>query len=147
MSFLQICLLLAKGAGYTVLVTAACIATALVTGLAIAILRRQAGAALTRLLAIYVYVFRGVPVLVLLFIMFFGLPGIGMNVPPLVSMMLSLGLISGAYLAEVFRGALEAIDPHEVIARRILNHPAVRQGMPVHFLKVPPVAGGNQHIC
>ena len=121
MSFLQICLLLAKGAGYTVLVTAACIATALVTGLAIAILRRQAGAALTRLLSIYVYVFRGVPVLVLLFIMFFGLPGIGMNVPPLFSMMLSLGLISGAYLAEVFRGALAAIDPHEVIAAEAMG--------------------------
>jgi polar amino acid transport system permease protein len=59
---------------------------------------------------------RGIPVLVLLFIVFFGLPGIGVQVPPLVSMMLSLGLISGAYLGEVFRGALNAVDPNEIMA-------------------------------
>ena len=49
--------------------------------------------------------------LVLLFVVFFGLPGIGIDVPPLLAMMLSLGLISGAYLSEVFRGALAAVNP------------------------------------
>jgi ABC-type amino acid transport system permease subunit len=53
-------------------------------------------------LSAWVYVLRGVPMLVLLFIVFFGLPGIGLDVPPLVAMMLSLGLHLGAYLSEVF---------------------------------------------
>lgn len=116
MNFLQLFALLASGAGYTLLVTLACIATAMVSGLAVALLGRMHLGVLDRFLAVYVYVFRGIPVLVLLFIVFFGLPAVGLNVPPLVSMMLSLGLIAGAYLAEVFRGALAAVDENEIMA-------------------------------
>lgn len=121
MNFLQIVSLLATGAGYTLLVTVACIATAMVSGLAVALLGRLRLGLLDRLLAAYVHVFRGIPVLVLLFIVFFGLPGIGLNVPPLVSMMLSLGLIAGAYLAEVFRGALDAVDENEIMAAEAMG--------------------------
>jgi len=63
----------------------------------------------------------GFPVLVLLFIVFFGLPGMGIGVPPLVSMMLSLGLIAGAYLGEVFRGALDSVDGNEVLAAQAMG--------------------------
>lgn len=116
MNFLELFALLASGAGYTLLVTLACIATAMVSGLAVALLGRMHLGVLDRFLAAYTYVFRGIPVLVLLFIVFFGLPAVGLNVPPLVSMMLSLGLIAGAYLAEVFRGALAAVDENEIMA-------------------------------
>lgn len=116
MSFLQLMLLLAQGAGYTLLVTGACIATGLGTGLVVALLARLNLPVLNWVLGAYIRIFRGIPVLVLLFIVFFGLPGIGLYVPPLVSMMLSLGLIAGAYLAEVFRGALAAIDENELMA-------------------------------
>ena len=67
-------------------------------------------------LALYTYVFRGVPVLVLLFIVFFGLPPLGLNVPPLLAMVLSVGVVASAYLAEVFRGSFQAIDPDELLA-------------------------------
>jgi polar amino acid transport system permease protein len=116
MNFTDILLLLATGAGYTVLVTLACIATALVSGVTIAVLYRLEHPLLTFILHFYVFVLRGIPVLVLLFIVFFGLPGIGVQVPPVVSMMLSLGLISGAYLGEIFRGALNAVDTNELMA-------------------------------
>jgi polar amino acid transport system permease protein len=121
MSFLQLLLLLAAGAGYTLLVTVSCIATGLVSGLAVVLLGRLRLGPVDRLLAVYVYVFRAIPVLVLLFIVFFGLPRIGLNVPPLVSMMLSLGLIAGAYLAEVFRGALAAVDEQEIMAAEAMG--------------------------
>jgi polar amino acid transport system permease protein len=121
MDFLQIVSLLGLGAGYTLLVTLACSATAMVNGLALALLGRMRLAPLNRLLAAYVYLFRGIPVLVLLFIVFFGLSGIGLDMPPLVSMMLSLGLIAGAYLAEVFRGALDAVDPDEIMAAEAMG--------------------------
>lgn len=121
MSFLQILFLLAAGAGYTVLVTVACIATGLVTGLAVAILYRLHLRGLQHLLVAFTYLFRGIPVLVLLFIVFFGLPGMGLRVPPLISMMLSLGLIAGAYLSEVFRGALNAVDPNEITAAEAMG--------------------------
>jgi len=47
---------------------------------------------------------------------YFGLPGIGLKVSPIWAMMLSLGLISAAYVSEVFRGALDAVDPLEILA-------------------------------
>ncbi|HSO80382.1 MAG: amino acid ABC transporter permease [Chromatiaceae bacterium] len=121
MNFWQILAQLATGAGYTILVTVACIATGLVTGLLVALLTRLRLRALDRLLATYTYVFRGVPVLVLLFLVYFGLPGLGLNVPPLVAMMLSLGLIAGAYLAEVFRGAFASVDPDEIMAAEAMG--------------------------
>ena len=121
MNFWQILGQLASGAGYTILVTVACIATGLVTGLGVALLSRLRRRALDRLLATYTYVFRGVPVLVLLFLVYFGLPGLGLSVPPLVAMMLSLGLIAGAYLAEVFRGAFASVDPDEIMAAEAMG--------------------------
>lgn len=121
MNFLDILTLLAAGAGYTVLVTFSCIATGLVVGLAVAMLTRLHLGALDVVLSVFTYVFRGIPVLVLLFIVFFGLPALGLAVPPLVSMMLSLGLIAGAYLAEVFRGALESVDANEIVAAEAMG--------------------------
>jgi polar amino acid transport system permease protein len=115
-TFVDILLTLMRGAGYTLLITLSCAATALVVGLGIAIARELGGALLSSALSTIVYVLRGVPMLVLLFVVFFGLPGIGFDVPPLLAMMLSLGLISGAYLSEVFRGALAAVNPNEVLA-------------------------------
>ena len=121
MSFADILLTLMQGAGYTLLVTLCCYATALAVGLGIAMAREMGGRWVSALLSVIVYVLRGVPMLVLLFIVFFGLPGIGMDVPPLLAMMLSLGLISGAYLAEVFRGALAAVSPNEVLAAQSMG--------------------------
>ena len=116
MTFVDILLTLLRGAGYTLLITLACSATALLVGLGIAIARELGGAWLSAVLSTIVYVLRGVPMLVLLFVVFFGLPGIGFDLPPLLAMMLSLGFISGAYLSEVFRGALAAVNPNEVLA-------------------------------
>ena len=121
MSFVDILLTLLQGAGYTILITLSCAATALVVGFAIAIGRELGGATTGAVLSTLVYVLRGVPMLVLLFVVFFGLPGIGLDVPPLIAMMLSLGLISGAYLSETFRGALAAVNPNEVLAARSMG--------------------------
>jgi polar amino acid transport system permease protein len=76
---------------------------------------------LTPLIDCYTYVFRGVPVLVLLFIVYFGLPSIGFKVPPLMAMALSLGLVASAYLAEVFRGAFNSVDPAEILAAQAMG--------------------------
>ena len=121
MTFVDILLTLLDGAGYTLLITLCCAATALAAGLGIAIARELGGAWLSGMLSALVYVLRGIPMLVLLFLVFFGLPGIGIDVPPLVAMMLSLGLISGAYLSEVFRGALAAVNPNEVLAAQSMG--------------------------
>ena len=116
MIFWRILSELAAGAGFTILVTVACSGTGLVIGLAAAMLSRLRWKPIHFLLAAFTYVFRGVPVLVLLFIVFFGLPGIGIRISPLMAMVLSLGFISGAYLTEIFRGAMNAVDREEILA-------------------------------
>lgn len=121
MTFLDILTQLAQGISYTVLVTLICSATGLMVGLFLASLRRMDIPWLIPLIDGYTYVFRGVPVLVLLFMVYFGLPGIGFKVPPLMAMALSLGLVASAYLAEVFRGAFNSIDPAEVTAAKAMG--------------------------
>lgn len=116
MPFSDILAALAQGAVYTVLVTLVCNATGVGVGLAVVGLRKLEQPALTLLLDLFTYVFRAVPLLVLLFIVYFGLPGFGIKVSPLLAMALSLGVICGAYLAEVFRGALQSIDSNEILA-------------------------------
>jgi polar amino acid transport system permease protein len=136
-SFADILLILLQGAGYTLLITLCCAATALVVGLAIAIARELGDRWISSALSVWVYVFRGIPMLVLLFIVFFGLPGIGMDVPPLVAMMLSLGLISGAYLSEVFRGALAAVNTNEVLAAQSMGFTRLET---LRLIKLPQMA-------
>lgn len=121
MTFLDILLQLAHGVAYTVLVTVVCSLTGLVVGLVVSSLRRLNLPGLTPLIDCYTYIFRGIPVLVLLFIVYFGLPGIGFKVPPLMAMALSLGLIASAYLAEVFRGAFNSVDPVEILAAEAMG--------------------------
>jgi polar amino acid transport system permease protein len=120
-NFFDILVQLAQGVVYTIVVTVACCVTGLVTGLLVAGLRRLQLPGVALPLDVFTYVFRGVPVLVLLFIVYFGLPGLGLKVSPLLAMMLSLGLIAGAYLGEVFRGAMDAVDPSEILAAQAIG--------------------------
>jgi len=116
MNFWEILRLLSQGIGQTLLVTLVCSATAIVFGL-VMISVRSVGGQLARLLVdAVVYCLRGIPVLVLLFLVYFGLPLVGLKVVPLAAMAFSLGLIGGAYVTEVFRGALDSVDPVELMA-------------------------------
>lgn len=121
MTFFDILSQLSQGIAYTVLVTLVCSATGVVVGLSIAGLRRLSIWGLRPALDAFTYVFRGVPVLVMLFLVYFGLPSIGITVSPLVAMVCSLGFIAGAYLSEVFRGALDSVDPAEILAAEAIG--------------------------
>ena len=112
---------LISGAGYTIMVTLACVGVGLMVGLTAALCSRLPWRAVQYTLLAYAYVFRGIPVLVLLFIIFFGLPGLGIRVSPFLSMVLSLGLICGAYLSEIFRGAMNSVDPDEIVAAEAMG--------------------------
>lgn len=134
MSLLDILLSLLNGVFYTVVVTLVCSMTGLVVGLLLSSLHRLSIKNLTFLIDTYTYIFRGVPVLVLLFIVYFGLPGIGIKPPPLMAMALSLGLIAGAYLTEVFRGAFNSIDPAEIIAAQAMGMSRVQV---LRYIEIP----------
>ena len=116
MNFFEILRLLSQGIGQTLLVTLVCSATALAFALVMISIRTIGGRPSRLLVDAAVYCLRGIPVLVLLFLVYFGLPLVGLKVVPLAAMALSLGLIGGAYMTEVFRGALDSVDPVELMA-------------------------------
>lgn len=64
----------------------------------------------TAIVRCYVYFFRGTPQLVLLFLAYFGLPVVGIDLPAMVAGIIAIGLCSGAYITEAVRSALEGID-------------------------------------
>ena len=121
MNFTDILLQLFQGVSYTVIVTVTCSFTGLLVGLTVVGLRRLSIPKLRFLLDTYTYVFRAVPVLVLLFMVYFGLPMLGLKVSPILAINMSLGLIAGAYIAEVFRGALDLVDASEIIAAQSMG--------------------------
>ncbi|MEN5315849.1 amino acid ABC transporter permease [Pseudomonas koreensis] len=112
---------LSQGVIYTVFVTLTCFVTGMSIGLAATVLRRLALPGIDFFLDSFTFIFRGIPILVLVFLVYFGLPGFGINIHPVVAMNLSLGLITGAYLAEVFRGALKSVDSTELLAAEAMG--------------------------
>jgi len=134
MNLLDILLELGHGVIYTVIVTMVCSMTGLVVGLLLSSLYRLSIGSLSFLIDIYTYVFRGVPVLVLLFMVYFGLPGIGIKPPPLLAMALSLGLVAGAYLTEVFRGAFDSVDPAEITAAQAMGMSRIQV---LRYIEIP----------
>lgn len=79
---------------------------------------------LARFGALYVSFFRGVPLLVQLLLVYYFLPFVDINVPPLVAAVGSLGLASGAYVCEIFRGSLNAVPKGQSEAAVTLGFPA-----------------------
>ena len=68
---------------------------------------------------IFVYVFRGIPLLVLIFLVFYGLPAFGIVLPAFEAGIVALALCSAGYMIEVVRAALQAVDPSQKEAGQI----------------------------
>jgi polar amino acid transport system permease protein len=85
-------------------------------------LARVYGGKWSRALAVgYIELFRGTPVLVQLFLVYFGLPGLGLTLSRMTSAFLALGLNSGAYQAEYLRGSILAIGDGQMMAGRAIG--------------------------
>lgn len=97
------------GAVTTVEITFASLLVAIVLGLALALVKTAEIRPINWLIDAYVEVFRNTPVLAQLFIIYFGLPHLGVNIDPFPAAVIGLGLNGGAILTEVFRSGLQAI--------------------------------------
>ncbi len=112
---------LLKGAGITLLLTAQGLIAGFVLGL-LATLARTYGGKFWRGLAVgYIELFRGTPLLVQLFLIYYGLPGLGIILSRELSAFLALGLNSGAYQAEYLRGSILAIGDSQMMAGRSIG--------------------------
>ncbi len=99
----------------------------LIVGLIIAVLRSLPGPAFfpLRMIAIaYTDVFRAVPGIVVIYILGFGIPGLGLIDPktnPIVYGIIGLTLVYSAYVSEVYRAGIESIHPSQDAAARSLG--------------------------
>ncbi|GIF96098.1 amino acid ABC transporter permease [Catellatospora citrea] len=103
-----------------------CAAGALLLGLAIALLRTLRPAVffpLRALAASYTYLFRGTPLLIVLYLLTFGVPGLRLQGTPSLLVLggLALTIVYAAYLAEVFRAGIESVHPSQRAAARSLG--------------------------
>jgi His/Glu/Gln/Arg/opine family amino acid ABC transporter permease subunit len=97
------------GAGTTIAITLSALLAAIILGLSLALVRLVGLRVVNALIATYVEVFRNTPVLAQLFIIYFSLPYLGLNIAPFPAAVIGLGLNGGAVLTEVFRAGLNAI--------------------------------------
>lgn len=110
---------LLAGALVTVEITAASLLLGCVMGLLVGIGRLNPKRRVVyALCTAYVAAIRGTPLLVQLFILFFGLPQFGILLPAFVCGVIGLGIYSGAYVSEVVRGAIQSIDKGQTEAGR-----------------------------
>lgn len=69
----------------------------------------------------YVFIFRGTPLLVQLFIWYYGLPQFGISLPSFLCGVIGLGLYSASYVSEIVRGALQSVDKGQHEAARAIG--------------------------
>jgi polar amino acid transport system substrate-binding protein len=101
---------LLQGAGVTVLITVAGMLLAVALGLPVATARLYGPAPLRWLAIGYVEFFRGIPVLLLLYFLYFGLPDlVGITLNPLTAAIIGFGLNYAAYEAEIYRNGIQAV--------------------------------------
>lgn len=98
------------GAGYTLLFALASMLGGLALGFPTAILRMSTWRVLRWPADLYVSIMRGTPLLVQLFVIYYGLPSIGIEFTPVTAGVLALSLNAGAYLSESLRGAMQSIS-------------------------------------
>lgn len=101
---------LLTGAGYTLMFAVASMVGGLALGFPAAILRMSPYRLLRWPADLYVSLMRGTPLLVQIFVIYYGLPTIGIEFTPVTAGVLALSLNSGAYLSESLRGAIQSIS-------------------------------------
>lgn len=112
---------LMNGLLVTIGIGATSIIAGLIGGLFLAVLRLYAGPVVTALVRGYIDVFRSIPLLVLLIIVYYALPFVGIRLSPFFSAVTALTLVSAAYTAEIFRAGIEAIPKGQFEASAALG--------------------------
>jgi len=101
--------LLLEGLLVTVKISILAFIFALLVGIVVGVSRSNSKR-LNRLLALYVEVFRGTPLLIQLFFIYYGLPSLGLKMNNYTAGVIGLGLNGGAYISEIIRGALYSVE-------------------------------------
>lgn len=109
------------GAWMTVKLSILSLAIGLLLGIAGGLCKVSESKLLRYMAFLYTWIFRGTPLLVQLFILYFGLPQLGIQLEPFEAGILGLALNTGAYCTELVRSGIQAIDKGQMEAARSLG--------------------------
>ena len=110
------------GIGVTLTVVAGALAMGFALGLLLAVGQVYGRPRVRRVVGVYVWFFRGIPLLVLLFLIYFGLlAALEIDLSPFTIAILVLGLISSAYQSQILRGAILSVPEGQMKAARALG--------------------------
>jgi len=113
--------LLLKGAVYTILLSVIGMGLGLILGFGLALMRLSPSALLRWPAAVYVSAIRGTPLLVQLFLIYYGLPQFGIELPPLLAAGIGFSINIAAYACEILRSAIPAVDKGQWGAASVLG--------------------------
>ena len=113
--------LLSRGLLMTIPLTLISFAIALVIAIVVALVQFARIPVLRQICRFYIWVIRGTPLLVQLYVIFFGLPSIGVNIDAFPAAVLVFSINEGAYAAETIRGALESVPSGQMEAGRCVG--------------------------
>ncbi len=141
---------LLAGAWMTVKITSLSVAVGIVIGIFGGLMRVSKNPILYWISTVYVEVIRGTPLLVQIFIVYFGLPSLGIRLTPYLSAVAALGINSGAYVSEIVRGGIQSISKGQMEAARSLGMSYVQAMryviLPQALVRIlPPL--GNEFIA
>jgi len=111
---------IASGTAYTVGVTLIALPSGLLLGLLLALLNVYSGKISRWLTSLYSTVMRGIPPIVLLFILYFIVSG-SINLSPFLAGSISLGIVSSAYQMEIIRGSILSVSGEQMMAARAIG--------------------------
>lgn len=106
-------LFLVQSAGWTIVLTLAAFAMGGVVGLMISIARVSTNWALRETSRLYISVVQGIPVLMVLFLSYYGLAQAGFDLPPIVAASLALSIYTSAYLGDIWRGSIQSVHKQQ----------------------------------
>ncbi|MGV9800579.1 amino acid ABC transporter permease [Mycobacterium sp. NPDC003449] len=109
------------GAWVTIWTSTTAFFIGLILGSIVATGRRSRWRVLRAVSTVYVEILRNTPVLVQIFMVFFGLGSIGIRIPALIAGIAALGINGGAYLSEIIRSGIQAVPPGQLEAARSLD--------------------------
>ena len=113
--------ILLQGVGLTIVVTIGSLVLSTMLGLVWALMRVSGVRVLTGLSAGLINVIRGIPIIILLFYLYFVMPDFGIALTALQASILGLGIAYSAYQAENFRAGIEAIDKGQIEAAQTIG--------------------------
>ena len=125
---------LMQGLLVTLQLTLVALALGVAIGLPAALAKVYGGRWLRWFAVVYIELFRGTPLVVQLFVVYYGLPDLGITFSRMAAAFITLGLNSGAYQAEYFRGAIQAVGSGQMTAARALG---MTQWQAIRYIVLP----------